>query len=292
MKIVDLHTDFILGEAKLDTLFGVNTSSQINASLLEKTEVSTILAGFSYDDELGKTELMFLETEKFIRSSKSVFKVFPHLEGAQILANDPSLFEKYVERGLKSIGLAHTHDNGLCGSSSGISQEGLSTKGKNLVKKSLRRGLLVDMAHMSKKSVMDTLKILDKPPVVSHTASFSVEGNPRNTTDEQIRTISKLGGVIGIFFSGKYINSKSPPTIQDVANHMDHLVQTGGIEVAAIGSDFGGITTGTPKGLENVTKLEDLLNILKNRGYKNADLEKIAYKNAERVLSQYLNVKN
>ncbi len=288
MKIIDLHTDFILGEAELDKLFGVNTSDQINSKLLNQTQVSIVLAGFSYDDELGKTELMFSKTEKFIKSSKSNFKVIPHLEGAEILAKKTKLLDEYIERGLRSIGLAHTKDNSFCGSSSGTTKNGLTEKGKMIIKRALKKNLVIDMAHMSDASLKETVSLLQKPPVVSHTACYGVENNPRNTTDEQIKLIASLGGVIGIFFSGKYVNSKEIPTIEHVANHIDHLVQVGGIKVAAIGSDFGGITTGTPKGLEDVTKLNDLLLVLKNRGYKNSDLENIAYKNAERVLTNYL----
>lgn len=289
MKIIDLHTDFILGQANLDKLFGVSTASQINAEMVESADVSVILAGFSYDDELGKTELMLSETEKFIKNSKSNFKVLPHIEGAQIFAKNPKLLEEYISKGLKSVGLAHTHDNSLCGSSSSSKNLGLSPKGVKIIKRAVKDGLLIDLAHMSSESLMQTIKLVGKPPIISHTACFGVEPNPRNTKDSQIKLVSKLGGVIGIFFSGKYINSSSPPTINDVANHIDHLVKVGGIDVAAIGSDFGGITTGVPKGLENITKLKDLLKVLKKRGYKKEDLEKIAYKNAHRVLSNYLN---
>lgn len=288
MKIIDLHTDFILGQANLDKVFGVTTASQINADMLDSSGVSLILAGFSYDDEMGKTELMLSETQKFIKKSKHNFKVLPHIEGSQIFSNKPNLFDNYLERGLKSVGLAHTHDNSLCGSSSSVKNLGLSGKGKKIVKKAIQNNLVVDLAHMSNKSLSETIKLVGLPPVISHTACFGIEPNPRNTKDSQIKLVSKLDGVIGIFFSGKYINSKSPPTIQDVANHIDHLVNIGGIDIAAIGSDFGGITTGVPLGLENVTKLNDLFSVLKKRGYKNQDIEKIAYKNAQRVLNHYL----
>lgn len=289
MKIVDLHTDFILGQAKLDKLFGVKTSSQINEALAIKAEVMTLLAGFSYDDWLGKTEAMLSATEEFVANSKSSLKIIPHLEGAQILATNKDLFKQFVGRGVRSIGLAHTENNSLCGSSSSDLNLGLTKAGKALIKNALKEKMFIDLAHMSPKGFNQTLKILGSlPPVISHTACFDIEPNPRNTTDVQIIEIAKRGGVVGIFFSGKYINSKTKPTIKDAAHHVDHVVQIGGIDCAAIGSDFGGITTGTPEGLENITKLQDLLFELGKLGYKNQDLEKIANKNASRVLKLYL----
>ncbi|KKQ92351.1 MAG: Membrane dipeptidase [Candidatus Woesebacteria bacterium GW2011_GWA2_40_7] len=288
MKIIDLHTDFILGQKKLDSLFGVDTRHQINERLALTGGIKTLLAGFSYDDWLGKTDLMLSTTEDYIAKSDGKLNILPHLEGAEILALNKKLFFNFIERGLRSIGLAHTEDNSLCGSSSSKSNLGISPLGKKLIKGSIKERLLVDLAHMSKQSLREALNIIPHPPLISHTACFSIEKNPRNIDDNQIKEISERGGVIGIFFSGKYINSQKKPTVRDVVNHFEHIVEVGGIYSVAIGSDFGGITTGTPIGLESAEKLPNLLKELKNRGYKNRDLERIAYRNAERVMDQYL----
>lgn len=289
IPLIDFHTDFILGEANLgQKLFNVDTSKQINKNLTEKAGVSLLFAGFSYDDEKNCTETMLSEMEKFVKKEKPKFKIIFHLEGAQILARDQNLLVKFFKRGVRSIGIAHTHDNNLCGSSSSDKNLGLTPFGKKIIKEAIKLGMVIDFAHMSRKSFFQALKLISKPPIMSHTACFSVEQNPRNTKDEQIIEIAKRKGIIGIFFSGKYINSKKQPTVEDVIKHIDHVVKVAGINHVAIGSDFGGITTGQPTGLESVDKIQHLFEKLKDKGYSDKGIEKIAYKNAKRVLSIWM----
>ena len=285
-QIIDLHTDFILGEADLGKkIFNINTSKQISKNLATKGNYQLLSAGFSYDDEQGCTETMLSEMESFVRKNKTRFEIVFHLEGAGILAKDSDLLRKFYTRGVRSIGLAHTHSNALCGSSSDVANKGLAALGTKVLKEALKLGMVIDLAHMSDRALMQTLKVIDKPPILSHTACFSIEPNPRNTKDRIIREIAKRKGVIGVFFSNKYINSRMRPSVVDVANHIDHVVKIGGIDTVAIGSDFGGITTGTPKGLESAAKFSNLFNELSKRGYSKKNIEKIAYKNATRVLS-------
>ena len=72
-----------------------------------------------------------------------------------------------------------------------------------------------------------------------------------------------------------------------VADHIDHAVKVGGIEHVGIGSDFDGIEV-TPKGLENVSKLPVLFDELRNRGYSDDAVEKIAGGNFLRVWNDVL----
>lgn len=286
--IIDLHTDFILGEANLaKKIFDIDTSKQISQNLVDKSEVKLLFAGFSYDNEKNCTKIMLSEMEKFVERKRPKFKIIFHLEGAQILAKNPKLLGTFLKRGVGSIGLAHTHDNSLCGSSS-ESNSGLTPLGRKIIKHALKLGMIIDLAHMSVKALDQTLKLVGKkPPILSHTACFSIENNPRNTKDSELKKISKMNGIVGIFFSGKYINPKKQPTINDVIDHIEHAVSVAGIEHVGIGSDFGGITTGVPLGLESAAKLPNLLSELSDRGYSKSDLEAISFRNAQRVLSAW-----
>ncbi|MCZ6507713.1 MAG: membrane dipeptidase, partial [Acidobacteria bacterium] len=72
-------------------------------------------------------------------------------------------------------------------------------------------------------------------------------------------------------------------TLNDVADHVDHLRKIAGIDHVGIGSDFDGITT-VPLGLEDVSKMPDLLVELLERGYTEGDLEKVSGLNLLRVM--------
>jgi membrane dipeptidase len=75
------------------------------------------------------------------------------------------------------------------------------------------------------------------------------------------------------------------PSYTVIADHIDHAVQVGGIDHVGLGSDFDGIDS-APKGMEDVSKLPDLLRELARRGYSEQDLKKILGGNLLRVMRQ------
>jgi membrane dipeptidase len=75
------------------------------------------------------------------------------------------------------------------------------------------------------------------------------------------------------------------PSYTVIADHIDHAVQAGGIDHVGLGSDFDGIDSG-PKGMEDVSKLPDLVRELARRGYSEQDLKKILGGNLLRVMRQ------
>jgi membrane dipeptidase len=75
------------------------------------------------------------------------------------------------------------------------------------------------------------------------------------------------------------------PSLGRVADHIDHAVQVGGVDHVGLGSDYDGITS-APRGLEDVSKIPDLVTELARRGYSEEDLEKILGGNLLRVMRQ------
>jgi membrane dipeptidase len=75
------------------------------------------------------------------------------------------------------------------------------------------------------------------------------------------------------------------PSYTVIADHIDHAVKVGGIDHVGLGSDFDGVDA-IPQGMEDVSKLTDLIRELARRGYSEQDLEKIAGGNVLRVLRQ------
>ena len=75
-----------------------------------------------------------------------------------------------------------------------------------------------------------------------------------------------------------------PPaaTLSQVADHIEHVRQVGGVDHVGIGSDFDGIEN-VPVGLEDVSKFPYLFAELIRRGWKDADLKKLAGQNLLRV---------
>ncbi len=79
------------------------------------------------------------------------------------------------------------------------------------------------------------------------------------------------------------------PTLTVIADHIAHAVQVGGIAHVGLGSDFDGVDS-VPRGMEDVSKLPDLVRELARRGYSETDLEKLLGGNVLRVMRQVENV--
>ena len=75
------------------------------------------------------------------------------------------------------------------------------------------------------------------------------------------------------------------PSYSAIADHIDHAVKVGGIDHVGLGSDFDGIDS-SPRGMEDVSKIPDLVRELVRRGYSEEDLEKILGSNVLRVMRQ------
>lgn len=148
-------------------------------------------------------------------------------------------------------------------------------------------------------------------------------GFERNMSDELIQAMAKNGGVMMINFGGSFIDSayaagstkvrehivnwlvennlsrtdsiaqiyiqeysakNNPfPTVQRVADHIDHVKNLVGIDYVGLGSDFDGVGDSLPTGLKDVSMFPNLIAELLKRGYSRDDIEKICYKNIFRV---------
>ena len=75
------------------------------------------------------------------------------------------------------------------------------------------------------------------------------------------------------------------PSYTAIVDHIDHAVKVGGIEHVGLGSDFDGIDS-VPQGMEDASKLPDLVRELARRGYSEQDLKKILGGNLLRVMRE------
>lgn len=198
------------------------------------------------------------------------------IEGAHALDRDSALDELYAA-GVRLIGLAHFFDNDYAGSAHGLAKGGLTARGRDLVFELERRGVAVDLAHASARTIDDVLAIARKPTVVSHTGIQATCDNPRNLSDAQLRAIAAAGGVIGIGGWATAVCGDSPV---DVARAFRHAVAVAGDDHLALGSDFDGAVT-TPF---DAARLDALTEALLEAGLAEASVRKLLGENALRVL--------
>ena len=76
---------------------------------------------------------------------------------------------------------------------------------------------------------------------------------------------------------------RPPCTVADVADHVEHVRDVAGVDCVGLGGDFDGVAS-TPDGLDDVAGYPNLLKELSSRGWSDADLAKLTWHNALRVL--------
>jgi len=201
---------------------------------------------------------------------------FHGIEGAHALEDDVRRIRDVASRGVVFIGPVHLSNNAYGGSSSG-SNRGLSELGYDLVREMNRSRVLLDLAHASRKTFDESLALTEMPPLVSHGGARAVHDSWRNLDDDQIRAIANRGGVIGVMLAPPALAESS---LEEVVRHIEHIIDVGGEEAVAIGSDFDGYVT-PPIGADGLPALTELM---LRRGFSEDRIRKVLGENALRLL--------
>lgn len=209
-----------------------------------------------------------------------------HIEGLntfQGTSEDWDMLERWYDLGWRSVGLVWNITNALGGGTEDTSS-GLTELGKEFLGWAQTKSMIIDCAHMNKQTFTDVVEATQGPLIISHGNAMTLKSDARNYTDGQLRIIAGRGGVVGAFFARKFVAETEHPTIDDVVNQIEYLVQLVGIDAVALGTDLGGLINGFVDGLESIDKIENLWEALRQKGFSKDDIEKIAYKNASRVI--------
>ncbi|MFH0845414.1 MAG: membrane dipeptidase [Pseudomonadota bacterium] len=196
------------------------------------------------------------------------------LENADALAGDFSYIDKLMEWGIRIVGLTHVGKNRLADGNNILYSEGLTKEGKEIVRALKEQGILIDIAHLHPKCFWELLKLTESPVVSSHTGVRAVCDTQRNLGLDQIKEVIARGGLVGVTFNPEMLSPDGKATIGHIFIHLDVMVQKFGPDGVAIGSDFCGFE-GAAKGLEEITKIPQLIDHMVKHGYDEDAVEKI-----------------
>ncbi|MEC8207530.1 MAG: membrane dipeptidase, partial [Pseudomonadota bacterium] len=201
--------------------------------------------------------------------------------------------------------------------------KGLSPFGKDLVKEMNKIGMLIDVSHISDDAFYQVMELSDVPVIASHSSLRKyTPGFERNMDDKMLLALKENGGVIQINFGSSFVTSaagawgdkmkaarkqaketfgenssqvkdfrkaysaKNPypfASLEQVLNHIDHVVKLIGIDYVGIGSDYDGVGDSLPIGLKDVASYPNLVQGLLDRGYSDKDIIKLLGGNTMRV---------
>jgi membrane dipeptidase len=245
-------------------------------------------------ESTGRAKIVRTATELQRCLDDGVFAMLLHFEGAEMIDTDLDALEVFYQAGFRSIGLTWSRKNVFAQGvpfkfpSTPDLGPGLSEAGKRLVRKCNELGVMIDLSHITEQGFWDVQAISTRPLVATHSNAHAVSQSPRNLTDRQLDAIRDSGGVVGLNFHVAFLrpdggrDANTPVSM--MVDHVDHLVEKLGIDGVALGSDFDGATM--PEDLKDASGLPKLMAALRNRGYDDESLRKIAHANWVRVLRE------
>ncbi len=274
--------------------------------------------------ELAKTAA---DVRRIVKSNK--YAVLIGMENAYPLGESVEAIPELAAQGVRYVGITHFGHNQFGDSSNlnfkrdrGPKWNGLSPLGIELVGALNDHGIMVDLSHAGKETMMQAADLSRTPIIASHSGVKAVADSARNLDDEQLRKLRDVGGVAQMVALGGYvklptaeqqeartaldkefgeradwdqakrdlygerraaITAMAPePTVADFADHIDHAVKIAGIDHVGIASDFDG--GGGIAGWKDASETQNLTAELLRRGYSEEDVAKIWGGNLLRVL--------
>ncbi|AVO38711.1 dipeptidase [Pukyongiella litopenaei] len=210
-----------------------------------------------------------------------------HMEGAEAIGPDLDALHVWHAAGLRSLGPVWSrptvfgHGVPFAFPSSPDTGDGLTDRGKDLVRECNALKIMIDLSHLNEKGFDDVAAISDAPLVATHSNAHAICPSSRNLTDRQLAMIRDSDGMVGLNFAVGFLDPEGRGDGFDgwdpILRHFDHLIEQLGEDRVGLGSDFDGATV--PVALQDAAGLPRLIAALRAHGYDAALIEKLAHRN-------------
>ena len=245
------------------------------------------------------------------------------MEGGHSIGSSLGALRQMYDLGARYMTITHNRNTPWADSATDAPEhDGLTDFGVTVVREMARLGMLVDLSHVAETTMHDALDTVGAPVIFSHSGALAVNGHSRNVPDSVLARMPENGGIVMAVGLPRYLDEElrlwtadraaeqarleelhqgmpdrvesgmeswiaahpePVSTVSDWADHIDHIRDVAGVDHIGIGGDYDGMATG-PEGAEDVTGYPVLFAELARRGYSQADLEKISYRNMLRVM--------
>ncbi len=281
--------------AGADTAYEVPLPLPLDQDYAQQFTIAVAADLFRLEAEAeGQVKVVRTASELATYLDQGIFAIIFHIEGAEAI--DPDLDTLYVlyQAGLRSLGIVWSRPNAF---GHGVPFKfpqspdigpGLTDAGRGLVRACNQLGILIDLSHLNEPGFWDVAKYSNAPLVATHSGVYNLCASARNLTDKQLDAIKDSEGIVGVNFHVGFLREdgrlEADTPLTEIVRHINYIVDRIGLDHVALGSDFDGATM--PNELGDAAGLPRLMAALRDHGYDEAALRKIAYDNWLRVLQK------
>jgi membrane dipeptidase len=162
--------------------------------------------------ERHPNDLMIATSVADIRRAKRQGKIaaLMGIEGGHAIEDSLSALREFHRLGVRYMTLTWNNTNNWADAGRGEKKHnGLSDFGKEVVREMNRLGMLIDVSHVSDKTMSDALDISKAPIIASHSSARALSNVPRNIPDDLLKRIAKNGGVVQVNFYSVFVDTKT-----------------------------------------------------------------------------------
>jgi len=223
--------------------------------------------------------------------------LIPQFQGMKMIEADLALLPTYRASGAAVMSPTHLWKMPYGDGAFERSDQGLTATGRLAVGAMNREGVVIDLSGMGPRSSRDAMEVTGHPVIFSHSNARAVYDHPMNLSDEHLTACAGVGGVVGVSAFPAFVSPGAAPTVEDVLDHVDHIVAVAGVDHVSLGLDFTDLPRKRfpsdplsdppyhfPEGLSSFADLPRFRERLSARGYGDAELDKIFGGNLVRIL--------
>lgn len=237
--------------------------------------------------EQGLVKICTTVTEIAENTLEEAMAAVLHLEGAEAIDPDLENIDELYSLGVRSLGPVWSRNNAFgegvpfqfpskAGSGGGLTELGVS-----LVQACNRKGILVDVSHLTEASFWDVARTTAAPIVATHSNVQSLSQHSRNLTDKQLHAIAESRGLVGLNYATALLREDGRMVddvpVEALVLHLSHMLSILGEDGVALGSDFDGALV--PNCIQDASGLGVLRQAMSLAGFGDALIQKICFDN-------------
>ena len=293
--IFDTHSD-MLYDLWISKCKGINNRfKSYHLPQLKNSVIKGSLFTMYSPNDFDLIEACSIALKEIDLSEMNDFKVMLGLEGLRNLKKVEDIDVLY-DMGFRHAMLTWNEENIYATGAKADPNNGIKPLGVELLKRMEEKDMIIDLAHLNEKSFYEALKVVNKNIIYSHGNCKALCEHVRNVTDDQMRALKKVDGLLGLTLANNFVSSnKEEQTMEKFLEHVKHAIEIMGVDNICFGFDFMDYLDDFPNSnlecVNNASLSYRIVEGLESLGLSREDINKICYENFYRRHSDKLYIK-